>query len=46
MVDDGGYVHATVGFAPLIGALTGMSSKGITVHEANLEEDQVLCKPI
>jgi hypothetical protein len=41
LVDDGAYAHATVGFAPLLGALTGMSSKGITVHEANLEEDQV-----
>jgi len=39
--EDGGFVHATVGFAPLWGALTGMSSKGITVHEANLEEDQI-----
>jgi len=29
-----GYVHATVGFAGLYGALTGMSSQGITVHEA------------
>jgi len=30
--------HVTLGFGALIGALTGMSSKGITVHEANLEE--------
>ena len=30
--------HATVGFAGLAGALTGMSAKGLTVHEANLEE--------
>jgi len=28
------YVHATVGFAGLYGALTGMSAEGITVHEA------------
>jgi hypothetical protein len=30
--------HSTVGFAGLLGALTGMSAKGVTVHEANLEE--------
>jgi len=29
-----GVPHATVGFAGLYGALTGMSSAGITVHEA------------
>jgi hypothetical protein len=37
---DGGYAHATIGFAGLIGAITGMSEKGLTVHEANLESDQ------
>lgn len=30
--------HVTVGYAGLLGALTGMSSRGLTVHEANLEE--------
>jgi len=39
--NDGGYVHATAGFAGLWGALAGMSSKGLTVHEANLEEDRI-----
>ncbi|XP_065842108.1 uncharacterized protein [Oscarella lobularis] len=38
---DGAYAHATVGFVPLYGALAGMSASGITVHEANLEEDQI-----
>lgn len=33
--------HATVGYACLDGALTGMSSAGLTVHEANLEEDKI-----
>lgn len=32
-----GYSHATVGFAGIWGALAGMSSQGLTVHEANLE---------
>jgi hypothetical protein len=36
----GGIAHATVGFAGLQGALTGMSAAGLTVHEANLEEKQ------
>jgi len=31
---DGTIPHATLGFAGFIGALTGMSSQGITVHEA------------
>jgi len=34
------HAHATVGFAGITGALTGMSSQGITVHEANLESDR------
>jgi len=38
--NDGKYTHATCGFAGMIGALAGMSSKGITVHEANLEENE------
>ncbi|EDQ85377.1 uncharacterized protein MONBRDRAFT_38890 [Monosiga brevicollis MX1] len=36
-----GFAHATVGFAPMWGAITGMSSQGITVHEANLEENRI-----
>lgn len=36
-----GYSHATIGWAGLWGAITGMSSKGITVHEANLESNDV-----
>eukprot|EP00118_Oscarella_pearsei_P024914 m.307108 g.307108 ORF g.307108 m.307108 type:complete len:499 (+) comp41908_c0_seq1:30-1526(+) len=38
---DGAYAHATVGFVPLYGALAGMSTHGITVHEANLEENEI-----
>jgi hypothetical protein len=33
--------HATIGFAGVYGALTGMSAKGLTVHEANLEENEI-----
>jgi hypothetical protein len=36
-----GHAHATVGFAGLWGALTGMSAAGLTVHEANLESDDI-----
>ena len=36
----GAFAHATVGFAGVTGALTGVSSQGITVHEANLESDR------
>jgi len=35
---EGGHAHATIGFSTVQGALTGMSSEGLTVHEANLEE--------
>lgn len=31
--------HVTLGFAGLPGALAGMSAAGLTVHEANLEEN-------
>ena len=34
---DGGFAHATIGFAGLWGAIAGMSSQGLSVHEANLE---------
>lgn len=37
----GGIAHATVGFAGVWGALTGMSAAGLTVHEANLEENEI-----
>lgn len=36
-----GYAHATVGWAGIWGAITGMSSQGLTVHEANLESDDI-----
>lgn len=39
--EDGGITHATVGFAGFYGALAGMSAEGITVHEANLEENEI-----
>ena len=39
--DDGGNPSVQFGFVGLWGALTGMSSKGLTVHEANLEEDEI-----
>ena len=32
--------HATIGFAGITGAMTGLSSAGVTVHEANLESDR------
>lgn len=37
---EGKQAHATVGFAGIVGALTGMSAGGLTVHEANLESDR------
>mmetsp|Transcript_16337 Transcript_16337/g.27334 ORF Transcript_16337/g.27334 Transcript_16337/m.27334 type:complete len:509 (-) Transcript_16337:406-1932(-) len=37
----GGHAHATVGWAGVWGAITGMSDQGITVHEANLESDDI-----
>jgi hypothetical protein len=39
--DDGGIPSATLGFACLYGTLAGMSAKGLTVHEANLEENEI-----
>lgn len=36
-----GYAHATFGWAGIFGALTGISSQGITVHEANLESNDI-----
>jgi predicted choloylglycine hydrolase len=33
--------HATIGYAGLAGALTGLSTKGVSVHEANLEEEEI-----
>jgi hypothetical protein len=35
----GGIAHASLGFAGLFGSLTGISAKGLTVHEANLESN-------
>ena len=36
-----GFPHATFGWAGIWGAITGMSSQGITVHEANLESNDI-----
>lgn len=36
-----GYAHATIGWAGIWGAITGISSQGITVHEANLESNDI-----
>jgi hypothetical protein len=33
-----GNAHVTIGFAGIWGAMAGMSVKGLTLHEANLEE--------
>eukprot|EP00003_Mantamonas_plastica_P014101 TRINITY_DN2450_c0_g1_i2.p2 TRINITY_DN2450_c0_g1~~TRINITY_DN2450_c0_g1_i2.p2 ORF type:complete len:299 (+),score=110.28 TRINITY_DN2450_c0_g1_i2:442-1338(+) len=38
---DTGYPHATFGFMGMWGALAGMSSQGLSVHEANLEENEI-----
>eukprot|EP00050_Salpingoeca_kvevrii_P017702 m.67473 g.67473 ORF g.67473 m.67473 type:complete len:503 (-) comp7682_c0_seq2:947-2455(-) len=37
----GKIAHATMGFIPVWGALAGMSEAGLTVHEANLEENEI-----
>jgi len=39
--NDGKYAHATLGYLGFTGALAGMSSQGITVHEANLESNDI-----
>jgi len=39
--NDGTNAHLAVGFAGLYGVLTGMSSQGLTVMEANLEENEI-----
>jgi hypothetical protein len=36
-----GFAHATIGWAGIWGAITGMSSQGLTVHEANLESNDI-----
>jgi hypothetical protein len=36
-----GFAHATFGWAGVFGAITGLSSQGLTVHEANLESDDI-----
>jgi len=36
-----GHAHATVGWAGIWGAITGMSSQGLSVHEANLESNSI-----
>jgi len=37
---EGAYEHSAVGYVVVYGVLAGMSSKGISVHEANLESNQ------
>lgn len=37
----GAIAHATLGYVGLVGALTGISAAGLTVHEANLEENEI-----
>lgn len=39
--DDGSIASASLGFVGVYGALAGMSAKGLTLHEANLEELQI-----
>ena len=39
--NDGSHPSATLGFVGLYGTLAGMSEVGLTVHEANLEENEV-----
>jgi hypothetical protein len=36
-----GNAHATVGWTGIWGAITGMSAKGLSVHEANLESNDI-----
>lgn len=36
-----GYAHATVGWAGIWGSITGLSSQGVSVHEANLESNDI-----
>merc|ERR1719247_4026502 len=36
--EPGLHAHATFGYAGVVGALTGISAAGVSVHEANLEE--------
>jgi hypothetical protein len=36
-----GYSHATFGWAGIWGSITGISSQGITAHEANLESNDI-----
>lgn len=37
----GGIAHATVGWTAIWGAITGMSAEGLSVHEANLESNDI-----
>ena len=39
--DDGAIPSASLGFVGLYGPLAGMSAEGLTLHEANLEEQQI-----
>lgn len=40
-VNDKAVAHATIGWAGVWGAITGISAKGLTVMEANLESDDI-----
>ena len=39
--DDGAIPSVSLGFVGLYGTLAGMSSRGLTTHEANLEENEI-----
>lgn len=39
--DDGAIASVSLGFVGLYGTLAGMSAAGLTLHEANLEEDKI-----
>lgn len=39
--DDGAIPSASLGFVCLYGSLAGMSAAGLTLHEVNLEEQQI-----
>ena len=39
--ETGDEAYATAGFAGMVGALTGQSRAGVSVHEANLEEHSI-----
>jgi hypothetical protein len=38
---EGGYAHAEIGWSGLWGSIAGMSEAGLTMHEANLESNDI-----